>query len=501
MRLPRLVHNHLSYAGATIAALAFLAFLFLVFFHTVTQTIRAPYAGLVIFLLTPAILLAGLLLIPIGMLFEWRHWRRTGVRSIPALPLIDLNRPAHRNAALVFAVGSILLLFVTGFGSYETYRYTESVPFCGALCHTVMHPEYTTYRSSPHERVACVACHVGPGADWFVKSKLSGLYQVWAVTFDKYPRPIPTPIENLRPSRETCEQCHWPGQFFGGKQKRIVHFLADERNTQSVVDLLVRVGGGDPAAGAPGGIHWHLNTGSRIEYIAADEHRQTIPWVRVTELATGRTTTYVSAENPRPASLLAGARPREMDCMDCHNRPTHIFHSPSEAVDLAMSSGSLDSTLPFLKRKAVELLAAKYPSVDSALIAIDRGLKGFYGERYPEVMHQRIASVSGAAERLKDIYRENFFPEMKARWDVYPDNVGHLVFPGCARCHDGKHRSPDGKVITRDCTACHTIVAQGPPPRIRFATTPEGLPFQHPEDVGDVTGDLGCSGCHTGASP
>jgi hypothetical protein len=71
-----------------------------------------------------------------------------------------------------------------------------------------MEPEYTAYQFSPHAKVGCVQCHIGSGADWFVRSKISGSYQLYAVAFKKYPTPIPTPIGNLRPAQETCEQCH-----------------------------------------------------------------------------------------------------------------------------------------------------------------------------------------------------------------------------------------------------------------------------------------------------
>lgn len=501
MKLPRIVHNWLSYIGATIAVLALIVFVFLFILQSVSDAARAPYAGLVIFVLVPAFLLLGLILIPIGMLFEWRRWRRTGLRSIPRFPIIDLNELRQRNAVVVFAAGSTLLLFLSVFGSYQAYEYTDSVAFCGTLCHQVMTPEHTAYENSPHARVACVDCHVGPGADWYVRSKLSGAYQVYATLFDRYPRPIPTPIQHLRPAQVTCEQCHWPEQFFGAQQKKLVHFLPDRENTRWEINLLIKTGGGSPETGQTEGIHWHMNIANQVEYIATDVRRQEIPWVRIINLKTGEMTEYMSTEKPLSAKEKATAAIRKMDCMDCHNRPTHIFHPPSHSVNLALATGRIDPTLPDIKRTGVKVLAAKYPTTAAALNAIKKGVETFYHDKYPNLAQERGDAILSAISELQDIFRNNFFPEMKVRWDIYPDNIGHLIFPGCYRCHDGLHKSADGKVITKDCTACHTIMAQGKRQTMAFSTGLTGLVFQHPEDIGGLWQEMKCSDCHTGELP
>jgi len=500
MRLPRTVHNWTSYVGAAISALAVLVFVFLVLLNAFEGAQRTPYAGLVIFILVPAALIFGLILIPVGMFFESRRWKRTATRTIPSFPVINLNDASVRNAVFVFAAGSVVLLFLSAFGSYQAYEYTDSVTFCGMLCHSVMAPEYTTYSHSPHARVQCVECHVGPGASWYVRSKLSGAYQVYAVLFHKYPSPIPTPIENLRPAQQTCEQCHWPEQFYGGQQKRLIHFLPDENNTRWEINLLIRTGGGSPVTGRTEGIHWHMNIASRVEYIATDETRQKIPWVRITDLRTGKSTEYTSAEGPA-AKDLVGARIRTMDCMDCHDRPSHIFRSPSYSMNLALASGRIDPGLPFIKSKGVELLAAKYESTDSALETIDSRIREFYRKEYPGLEKTKKPSISGAVAAIQEIYRGNYFPHMKARWDTHADNIGHLNFPGCYRCHDRLHRSKDGKTITESCNSCHTILSQGGPGDMTYSTAPEGLAFQHPEDIGGAWKEMKCSDCHTGQTP
>jgi nitrate/TMAO reductase-like tetraheme cytochrome c subunit len=498
MTLPPLTHNRLSYIGAAIAAVAFMAIVFLFIINTLVGGGHAPYAGLIIFVALPAMLLFGLALVPVGMLIEWRHVRRTGARSIPRFPVIDLNLPSHRAAVAIFGIASIVLLFLSIFGSYQAYEATESVAFCGVTCHTPMEPEYVTYEHSPHARVRCVDCHVGPGADWYVKSKVSGLYQVYAVAFDKFPRPIVGPIESLRPAQETCEQCHWPQMFFGGQEKRLRRFLSDERNSPWELRLLVKTGGGRPPAGRGAGIHWHMNIENRVEYIATDAERQQIAWMRVTDNRTGQSTVYTATDTSLSKEQIAAAPVRVMDCMDCHNRPSHIFRSPSYLLDAALQAGEIDPTLPSVKQTGVQLLGATYGTVDAAMAAIEKNLAASYQEKYPEVARARRDDIARATRVLQVLYRRNFFPAMKARWDIYPDNTGHKIFRGCFRCHDGRHQSSDGKVVTASCTACHVIMAQGPPDALAFSTEPDGLPFHHPADVGDAWQFMACSDCHTG---
>jgi hypothetical protein len=382
---------------------------------------------------------------------------------------------------------------VTG---YRAYHFTDSVRFCGLVCHQVMKPEYTAYQHSPHARVACVQCHVGPGAGWFVRSKLSGAYQVYAVTFNKYPRPIPTPVKNLRPAQETCEQCHWPAKFFGAQQKTFNHYLTDETNSPWRIQMLLKIGGGDPKVGAAGGIHWHMNISKEISYIASDERREAIPWVRVVD-PHGRVTEYMSTEQPLSPEQIAKAEVRRMDCVDCHNRPSHIFYPPDRAIEQAFEAGRLDRSLPYLKREAIRLLTQDYASEAEAHAAMLTALSDFYQAEYPQLAREKALAIQHATEELQRIFSRNVFPEMQADWRTHPNHVGHLNSPGCFRCHDGLHKSSAGEVIAKDCNACHTILAQGPPDEIA-ATVLQAQPFRHPVDVGlDVT-ELTCSQCHTG---
>ena len=488
-KAPSLLENWISLLGTVVAASAFFAVLTLIGLDYWTGH-TAPYMGILTYLVTPAFLVAGLALVVLGALLERRRRHMMAPGEVPRHPRIDLNVPRHRKALVAVSVVTFVFLVTSALGAYRTYHFTESVSFCGQTCHQVMQPEYTAYQRSAHARVACVQCHIGPGAGWFVRSKLSGAYQVYATLANVYPRPIPTPIENLRPAQETCEQCHWPRKFYGNAERVRFHFQSDSTNRPWTIRLLMKIGGGDSEHGLAGGIHWHMNIANRIEYLHTDTARQTIPWVRLTA-ADGRVTVFQSGPDTLTRAQVDSARPRRMDCMDCHTRPSHNYQAPARAVNLAMATGRLDPALPFIKRNAVALLTAAYETTPQALAAIDSGLAAAYRGRVPE------DQIARAVAEVQRTYQANFFPEMKVSWRVYPDNLGHTIFPGCYRCHDGQHRSADGRVISHSCTACHIIIAQGRGPAAQ-TISPNGLEFEHPVDIGGMWRSVNCATCHTG---
>jgi hypothetical protein len=493
--MPSLLNNWVSIFGIILAASSFFAAACLVAID-LFRGLGNPYMGILTYIIAPLFLVAGLVLISGGVLWERRRRRRLRPGEIPRYPRIDFNVPHERLAfAGVVSVTFLFLLF-TALGSYRTYEFTESVTFCGKICHTVMQPEYTAYQESPHARVSCVQCHIGPGASWFVKSKLSGAYQVYATLLKKYPRPIPVPIENLRPAQQICENCHWPRKFYGAVERVIHHYLPDQNNSPWTIRMLLKIGGGDPSFGPVGGIHWHMSIANKIEYIHTDRERQVIPWVRVTD-ARGRVTVYRSGEKPIKPAQLAATQPRVMDCVDCHNRPTHIFNSPVDSVDLAMSTGRIDKTIPSIKRQAVQALSQGYTSIDEGLRRIADRLTTYYETKQRHFANAHPEQIQRAVTEVQTIYEHNFFPAMKVKWSVYANNIGHKEFPGCFRCHDGKHVSADGRSITHDCTACHTIIAQQPGPKVS-SVNPAGLEFKHPVDIGGAWRHMQCDVCHDG---
>jgi hypothetical protein len=474
-----LLRNWMSLTGLVIVIGALFSFLMLFVLDSLAQ-ISNPYISILTWMITPGFVVLGLLLTVIGIFRE----RRRRVKSDAWMPpvQIDLSRPRDRRIMATFLAGSVTFLLISAVGSYNTFQFTESVQFCGETCHGVMKPELTTHADGPHARVACVACHVGPGATWFVRSKLSGSYQVYAVAFNKYPRPITTPIKNLRPARETCEQCHWPQKFTGNLDKTYTYFQSDETNTPYSMRLSVKIGGSDPTHGPVGGIHWHMVVANTVEYIATDAARQQIPWVRITD-AQGVVTVYHEPKFTNNPSLY---EIRKMDCIDCHNRPAHRYVPPDRAVNLAMELGQIDRTLPWIKTNAIYVLTRNYTNEVEARESIATLLVA----RYPDDPRIRPAIAA-----VQQIYSDNFFPEMKANWSVYPDNIGHMRWPGCFRCHDGNHKTDDGKrsIDSHDCNSCHTILSQGSGAEL-LQLTPGGQPFKHPG--GDY--DLNCSTCHDG---
>ena len=422
-----------------------------------------PYTGIAFFLILPGVFIAGLALIVVGIGWRFRKLRRKG--GVPrTYPQVDLHDPGFRHLLAFAGVASFLNVLIIGTATYQAVGYMDTSHFCGQTCHTVMAPEFTSYQNSPHARVECVACHIGSGASWFVRAKLSGVRQVFAVSLNTYARPIATPIKHLRPARDTCEACHWPQRFLGDRFVVNWTYSDDEANTALATVLVLKLGGRTWQGTT--GIHGrHLDEESRITYVATDDRRQVIPVVTYTG-DDGQKVEYVSSEATKPEDLARGER-RVMDCMDCHNRPTHTYKMPGPAVDEAFTAGQLDRALPFLKKQALTILDASYASHEDAAVQIPTRLREFYSSGYKDVFDKHRPAVESAATTLVRIYNDNVFPDMKVFWGTYPNNIGHQLFPGCFRCHDGSHQSADGRVIASDCDTCHRLLAmQDPNPDI-----------------------------------
>jgi hypothetical protein len=451
IRLP-FPRNPFSLAGAILATGSAVLFL-IVFFLDVLGLHTNPYLGMLFFLVFPALFVAGLLIIPIG---AWRD-RRRRLAGKPEFhwPHIDLNDARQRSFAFFIVAITMVNIIIVSLAAYSGVEYMDSTSFCGQVCHTVMEPEFVAHEQGAHSRVTCVQCHIGPGAPWFVKSKLDGARQVWATALGTYSHPIKSPVHNLRPAREVCEQCHWPEKFHGDLVRVVHDYAEDEANTESTTTLRVHVGGGSDRLGTATGIHWHMNLANQIEYKATDDKRQVIPWVRLKDRF-GNVREY-QAEGVTPEDL-AKAEPRIMDCVDCHNRPAHpLDPTADKAVNRALATNEMPKDLPFIKREATAALKETYPSQTAAIDAIDARLREFYRKQFPQVYMGRRQDVERAVKATEELYRRNIFPTMNITWGTYVNNIGHMDFPGCFRCHDGSHTTKDGKTIGQACDLCHTM--------------------------------------------
>jgi hypothetical protein len=360
-----------------------------------------------------------------------------------------------------------------------------------------MEPEYTTYFGSAHERVACVECHVGSGADWYVRSKLSGLYQVYSVLANKYPTPIPTPIKNLRPAQETCEQCHWPEKFYDFKMREKHSYLADESNTERVIRMQIKTSSRITHEGFEKGIHQHIDPNVRIEYKTTTDNRQVIPWVRYTNLETGEVTIYTDSDNLLNGNELDSLETRVMDCIDCHNRPSHNYNAPQNFIDALLLSGDIPKELPEIKMVAMMALNQDYTTKDSAFSAIQNQVFEYYEFGYPDLLEEKKTEIEKAIKAIQTGYANNIFPFMKVTWRDYPNNIGHMESDGCYRCHNDRHASESGKLISKDCNLCHNILAQGTPAEMHYSNNFEPMEFEHPVDIGDMWETELCSTCHS----
>ncbi len=450
-----IARHWLSLVGAILAVSAVLVLLMLIVMQF-TGFEGGPYLGLLTYVALPMLFLLGLLMIPLG---AWRH-RKIEARARahheavpPALPVIDLNNDRTRGIVMASVAIGLVSTVILAAATYKAVHVMETVAFCGTVCHTVMQPEHVAFQRSSHSNLTCADCHIGSGADWFVKSKISGSWQLVSVALNLYPTPIATPVHDLRPARDTCEQCHWPTKHVGDKLDIRTYYADDEANTETKTVMLLKVGG--QQAGVSSGIHWHVDRGVQVRYLS-DPSRQEIYDVELTT-PDGKTKMFKTEAKPEgPVEW------RTMDCVDCHNRPAHTFQPASREVNAAIADGRIDKSLPFAKREALRVLTeGNYDSHEAARAGIATAFADFYRTHHAEVAAAKATEIAAAGKALGDIYSWNVFPKMKVTWGTYVNHIGHEESPGCFRCHDKKHVADDGSKIGAGCKTCHTLLADG----------------------------------------
>jgi len=384
------------------------------------------------------------------------------------------DSPQSKSKRKKLPIGQVLLIgaaFLVGFiilGAAATigWDYSNSVGFCSNLCHFVHPEEPAAYQDSYHASVKCTECHMGRlGTLQSIVVKASHFRHLPEVLFSHWSRPLLA--KTMRPANESCEKCHYPPAFHGDRVATIAHFASDEQNTGERIYLLLKTGGGERSLGLGIGIHWHIE--NKVEYIAMDEEKQDIRWIRST-FPDGSVVEYSDSAQPLSADEISKAVVRTMDCVDCHNRVGHPFPSPDSAVDQAIDEGLISRDLPYVKERMVSLLSASYPTQEAAIAAVN-GLAEAYSTEFPEVAATQAAAIAQAQQTAADLVTRVVFQDPTVTWRSFPDNGQHKDFPGCFRCHDGKHLSAAGDSVRLQCNICHSV-----PVTIGYADRPPQLP-------------------------
>jgi len=455
-----ITHSWISLVGAMIVTVTFPFLLGCVLYDTFLHIDNPYFSGFIYMILGPGFI-GGLLLVFIGLFFA-KGKEEVRLFTLDYIRDKLTNETGYNRIRKLVFVGVFLTcinLFVVGVLAYSGYHYMESNSFCGEVCHVPMTPEFTAYQNSAHSRVACVDCHIGSGASWFVKSKISGARQLFAVVANTFSRPIETPVHGLRPARDTCEQCHRPEKFHGDKLVVRDKYLADESNTHVQTVLLLKIGSAGDRTADSHGIHWHVAPENEITYTAADWQRNVIPEVSQ-KSSNGKKIIYRSPDADEQVATAEHLQERVMDCIDCHNRPSHIYLPADQAVNNKILANLIPNDLPYIKQQAMKVVEVEYKTQDEARSAIATGLSNYYKTNYEDIYQNNRAQVEKAIAGVQEAYLENVFPEMGIQWDTYSSNLGHTNEMGCFRCHNEEHESASGEVISMDCDVCHTILAE-----------------------------------------
>lgn len=396
---------------------------------------QSGYLGILQFVALPVLFFAGLALVPIGISMQRKREAPDHQLHLPEK--IELSNPKIQRLLIFLAIATGFNLVVGGALTYRTVKYMETTNFCGTACHGVMGPEYAAHIGGAHAQVRCVDCHVGEGAGAMIQAKLNGTRQLFLLLTNQYNRPIPSPPHQLKTSAETCENCHNRNHDFGEKLWRQSKF--DDAGERLDTALMMKVGR----------IHGaHMGKGTRVIYQAADQQRKTMVGVRVEK--NGQVEEYSG-----PGTSVFE---REMDCLDCHNRPAHAFETAERAVDRQMTAGALPQKIPLFRKAALATLAKEYPSREVAAQQIPGELLAYYKKNAPDAMVLHKADLERAGAQLLSLYQMNVYPEMKLTWGNYPLHKGHTDSPGCFRCHAEELKTKSGKTMTQDCESCHKVL-------------------------------------------
>ncbi len=476
--------NWIGRIGVILSTSSFFSFIVLQILAAM-QASHNIYIGVVTYGILPLLFFVGLIMIP----FAWWSYRTDsgkGFWESVTAPMAQDEKLAvefrTRVVPMLLILTAINVLFMVIAGA-RTLHYMDEAEFCGTTCHEVMGPEWNVYNASPHAHVACVDCHIGSGLEALAKAKLNGAWQMVSATFNLYNRPIPTPIHNLRPARHTCMKCHWPSKFYGSKLVQKRRYKTDANNTLQFTTLNLKV---DAQYGVGSGIHWHIDEMNEVRFSSVDDKREEMIWVEVRrpDGSYHRFTNTKLDSLPEPDRAAEGEGSRVMDCVDCHNRATHIYEKPDAALDLELAKGNIDSNLPWVKREGMRLLMHSYDDKETGIQTIRDKMDEFYSN--PDSGYSvDPAALDRSIQAMQGIYDRNIYPHMNITWNTYPNHLGHQIgkgcfschnfmgveqSEGCFRCHNQKMQDEEGNSISDECTLCHSILSLGESDPLKYLT-------------------------------
>ena len=494
--LPASFYNPLSLAGSVIALFNLALIVFLLVVDLLAKHPR-PYSDLIILLILPVFILIGVAFIILGIVRQRRR-EKAGLPGEQRLLVVDFNDQKQRRRVILLSTGFVFLTLLYAFGMFQGYEFLESDFFCTQVCHTIHRTDSLAHAFSYHGKVGCSACHVGSGTQYFVLSKLRGSTELPMVLLNTFPRPIPAPVKDLRPSQDICQGCHGPTYALTKNLLGRKYYLSDTKNTEWEIGLLLKMGVVRVQTDKPPMMHWHYSVARQIEYATADPKREAIPWVRATGFD-GKARIYRTKEGNGSGKEPTPDQKRVMDCIDCHNRAGHPYNPPDRIVNALLSLKLIDPSLPDIKSTAVQALEGKYDSREGARSGIRDAIMEFYKKQYPDIAASREAELKRAIVTVQDLYDRNYDPVMKGSWKNYPSQSGHMYSPGCFRCHDGKHKSDDGAVLSKNCDLCHQLIKKQMGKENTLAVLTEDT-YPHPVDIGDSYKEMNCSECHGGGN-
>ena len=362
---------------------------------------------------------------------------------------MHLGRKSMVGAVMTLAIVGFAIALVTA-GGIVAWEFSNSNAFCTNMCHAVHPEEPVAHAASYHARVNCVECHMGRLSTLQLMAiKPTHINELWGMIAG-YERPTGT--HSMRPARDSCEACHWPEARHSDTIRVKVRYEDDPKSRETRTTLVLHTGGGEARTGNALGIHWHV--AQDLEFAATDKARQKIALIKV-KGKDGKETVYFDGSQGISRAEAEKLPLHRMDCIDCHNAAGHPFPNPANLVDEALQDGRINRSLPSIKKRS-DAIIAKASMVTGKEEERAKLIDAAIAEARPKDAKD-AKSEDAFAKEMRTILLRTTFSSEKISWKTFPDNVGHKDFPGCFRCHDGKHMTDKQEAVRLQCTLCHNL--------------------------------------------